>query len=333
MNFEKFEDTIRAKKAKVEEKFAPYCDLRLVSSSITPSVTFAVKIYKPEKASCLVATTHGWHMSIDTNVEYDKPQSPYLLVEVDMRGRAYSTGAPDCNGLELYDVYDAIRFALKEYSEYVLDKNLIYFEGGSGGGGNALAIAAKFPDLFSAVNAMCPISDYYEWYQTDSVLGEFRDEMDVWICPNPENNRETYNSRSGLALLPNLMTSVQICHGTTDIRVPFSLTALYQKRAEELGKSVRVYSMDGVGTREHFGNITPEQYAEMERVCRENISAHRSTIQIPRKGSFVVGGYLVTKHFSVFLPSLDKVVTVDYDLDKREITARDQVELDVVWHK
>ena len=333
MDFLKFEDTIRAKKSKTEEKFAPFCDLRLVHSTITPSVTFAVKIYKPKKPSFLVATTHGWHMSIDANVDYDTPQSPYLLVEVDMRGRAYSTGAPDCNGLELYDVYDAIHFALREYGEYLTNKELIYYEGGSGGGGNALAIAGKFPDLFSAVNAMCPISDYYEWYRTDNELGEFRDEMNVWICPDPENHREAYHSRSGLTLLPNLLTSVQICHGTTDIRVPFSLTELYQKKAQELGKPVRVYAMDGVGTREHFGNITPEQFDKMETVCRENIATHQQPINIPRKGSFIVGGYLVTKHFSIFLPSLDKVVTIDYDLDTRNITARKDVALKIVWHK
>ena len=332
MNFEKFEDTIRAEKAKTDEKFGRYCDLRLVRSSLTPTVTFAVKIYKPEAPNYLVATTHGWHMSIDTNVDYEQPQSPYLLVEVDMRGRAYSTGSPDCNGLELYDVYDAIQFALREYGEYIADKTLIYFEGGSGGGGNALAIAGKFPDLFSAVNAMCPISDYYEWYKTDDELGEFRDEMDVWICPDPENNREAYHSRSGLALLPNLLTSLQICHGTTDIRVPFCLTELYMARAKELDKPVQVYAMKGVGTREHFGNILPEQFETMERVCRENISTHRQPISIPRKGSFVVGGYLVTKHFTVFLPSLDKVVTIDYDLDKQEVIARENVALQVIWH-
>ena len=128
MNFERYEDAIRAVKAKTEEKFSTHCDLRLIHSSITPSVVFAVKIYKPAAPSYLVATTHGWHMSIDANVDYEKPQSPYLLVEVDMRGRAYSTGTPDCNGLELYDVYDAIRFALKEYKSYLINEDLIYFE-------------------------------------------------------------------------------------------------------------------------------------------------------------------------------------------------------------
>ena len=179
---------------------------------------------------------------------------------------------------------------------------------------------------------MCPISDYYEWYKTGDELGEFRDEMDVWICPDPENNREAYHSRSGLALLPNLLTSLQICHGTTDIRVPFCLTELYMARAKELDKPVQVYAMKGVGTREHFGNILPEQFETMERVCRENISTHRQPISIPRKGSFVVGGYLVTKHFTVFLPSLDKVVTIDYDLDKQEVIARENVALQVIWH-
>ena len=333
MNFERYEDTIRAVKAKTEEKFSTHCDLRLIHSSITPSVVFAVKIYKPAAPSYLVATTHGWHMSIDANVDYEKPQSPYLLVEVDMRGRAYSTGTPDCNGLELYDVYDAIRFALKEYKSYLINEDLIYFEGGSGGGGNALAIAGKFPDLFASVNAMCPISDYYEWYKTDDELGEFRDEMDVWICPNPEKNREAYNSRSGLALLPNLLTSLQICHGTTDIRVPFSLTQLYLDRAKELEKPVKVYSMEGVGTREHFGNITNEQLATMEQVCRDNIANNRAPIELPRKGSFVVGGYLVTKAFTVFLPTLDNVATIYYNIDKKEITCNKSLELQVIWHE
>ena len=157
--------------------------------------------------------------------------------------------------------------------------------------------------------------------------------MDVWICPNPEENRMAYNSRSGLALLPNLLTSVQICHGTTDIRVPFSLTKLYMQRAQELGKNVSVYAMDGVGTREHFGNITPEQYTEMERVCRENIATHRKLIHLPERGSFVVGGYLVTKAFSVFLPTLDDVTVLHYDLKTREVRTDDELPLQVIWHK
>ena len=332
MNFERYEDTIRAVKAKTEEKFSTYCDLRLIRSTITPSVIFAVKIYKPVAPSYLVATTHGWHMSIDTNVDYETPQSPYLLVEVDMRGRAYSTGTPDCNGLELYDVYDAIQFVLKEYKQHLLSEDLLYFEGGSGGGGNALAIAGKFPDLFAAVNAMCPISDYCEWYKTDDKLGEFRDEMDAWICPNPEENREAYDSRGGLTLLPNLLTSIQICHGTTDIRVPFSLTKLYLDCAKALQKNVKVYAMEGVGTREHFGNITNEQLATMEQVCRENIAKNRTPPKLARKGSFVVGGYLTTKAFTVFLPTLDNVATIHYDIDKKEITCDKSLELNVIWH-
>ena len=332
MHFEKFEDTIRATKAKIDEKFSRHCDLRLVRSSITPSVIFAVKIYKPATPGYLVATTHGWHMSIDANVEYETPQSPYLLVEVDMRGRAYSTGSPDCNGLELYDVYDAIRFVLEEYNDYILRKDLIYFEGGSGGGGNALAIAGKFPDLFSAVNAMCPISDYYEWYQTDNELGEFRDEMDVWIAPSPEKNRMAYDARSGISLLPNLLTRLLICHGTTDVRVPFSLTELYLNRAKECGKNVQVYAMDGVGTREHFGNITDEQLANMEKLCRENISSNQMTITLPRQGKFVVAGYLVTKAFTIFLPSQNDIVTIRYDLDKKEILTNSALPLQITWH-
>jgi hypothetical protein len=53
-------------------------------------------------------------MSVKPPTESSKnPNSNFLTIQVDMRGRKYSTGSPDCNGYELYDFYDAYRYIMK----------------------------------------------------------------------------------------------------------------------------------------------------------------------------------------------------------------------------
>ena len=335
MNLEKYEDTIRSKKENQKEQFSSFCDFRFVKSTITPGVTFAIRVLKPASPSYIKAGTHGWHMSIFNFQNYDEPQSDYLEVEVDMRGRAFSTGKPDCNGYELYDIYDAINFVKKEYRQYIISDEVMYFESGSGGGGNALAIAGKFPDLFSAINAFTPISDYYEWYKFDEKVGEFRDEMDIWISPSPDENRTAYDSRSGITMIENLLTSLFICHGTSDERVPYFLSEMYLKRAAELkkGDKVKLHTLHNVGTQDHYGNITKEQMSAFLKSARDNLDMNRTPIAIPKKGSFVVCGYLVTKAFSVFLSSIDVVTVVHYDT-KSKTAFLDNMEIEhkIIWH-
>lgn len=334
MELKLFEDQERAEKTVKQEEFSPYFDFRYVSSTITEGVRFGINVKKPAKPSYLVVGTHGWHMSIAQFQHLDSPASQYLEVQVDMRGRAFSNGKADCNGYELYDVYDAIQFVLKEYKEYLLSTEIIYFESGSGGGGNALAIAGKFPDLFSAVNALYPMSDYAAWYRFDEE-GSFRDEMDIWIGCTPEQNKKAYDARSGITVLPNLLTSLFITHGETDERVPYFLTSDYMKRAKELGKrdKVKLITLHGVGTRVHLGNATKRQTALVAAHCKKNIAEHKSVIEIPSVGEFVVGGYLVTKHFGVF-GDIDKVFRIKYDLNTRTVEGIDtDCSFKVVWYQ
>ena len=61
VNTELFSDAVRREKAKCEEKFSPYLDLRLVSSTVTPDVTFAILVHKPKAPAPVKLGTHGWH--------------------------------------------------------------------------------------------------------------------------------------------------------------------------------------------------------------------------------------------------------------------------------
>lgn len=320
MSYELYEDRHREKKqtaSNKENQYSPYCDFVYYESSRQPGLQLAARIIKPAQPSYILVGTHGWHMSIPhfKVMEEPDPSELYLRVEVDMRGRAHSDGAPDCNGWELYDVIDAVNYVREHYSEFIINPDIVYFEAGSGGGGNALAIAGKFPDFFAGVTALCGISDYGLWYRDDQI-GEFRDEMDIWIGGTPNNNQTAYHSRSGLYLAENLLSPLFIAHGETDIRVPVDHSRLYVERAQQLGKEtlVEYMELEGVGTRSHWGNATDTQMALMEERSESNREANRGAIMLPSNGRMVVGGYLFTKQFSIVLESIDQMAIVDYDL-------------------
>lgn len=320
-NLEKFEDAIRKEKVdgKRENVYSKYCDFIYYRSSVNPDLTLAMRILKPNKPSYILATTHGWHMSIFDFKSYEEPQSDYLLVEVDMRGRAFSDGKQDCNGLELIDIIDAVEFVKKNYGEYLLSTETVFFEGGSGGGGNAYAIAGKFPDYFAQITAMCGITDYGIWYDNDPI-GEFKDELVVWI--GDRNHPTAYDSRSGIFLLENLTAPMLITHGSTDARVPCYHADAYVERAKGLGKShlIEYLKFNGVGGFEHWENMTDDEMKLMNDKCNQSRMKNLTPAQIPDEGEMVVGGYLITKKFEIFLDSLDKTARIKYDCkNKRAI--------------
>jgi pimeloyl-ACP methyl ester carboxylesterase len=178
-----------------------------------------------------------------------------------MRGRAFSQGKQDCSGYELLDVIDAVEYVKKNYAEYIIDPETVYFAAGSGGGGNAFTIACKFPDYFAHVSSDCGMSDYEKWYLEDKV-GEFQDELCVWI--GDISNKEAYRSRSGAHLVKNLCAPLCITHGVNDIRVPISHSRLFVEKAKQCGKGdlVKILELEGVGGWDHFDKITPEQRKE-----------------------------------------------------------------------
>lgn len=316
-----FSDEYRAEKSLSgkENRYSKYCDLIYYESSVTPGIQLAMVVFKPEKPGRIIASTHGWHMSMPKYQPMeDEPKDEYLWVYADMRGRAFSEGKQDCNGYELHDVIDAVEYVKKHYAAYISDAETVYYYGGSGGGGNGYEILNKFPDYFAAATVMCGISDYARWYQDDYAVGEFRDEMDVWIGCAPDQNPMAYQSRSGLHGIRNLHTPLFIAHGNTDLRVQICQARLYVAEAARIGKGdlVSYYEMDGVGTRQHFGNATPEQMEEMSRRDAAHRVAHQTPVSLPEKGSLWVHGYLVTKHFSVWLDSVDKVAELTYDLSR-----------------
>lgn len=290
-------------------------DFIQVASTVTPGVRIAAAIYKPAAPGPVLLKSHGWHGSVTRpSPETANPNPGYLTVELDMRGRSYSTGQPDANGLELYDFYDALTHVRAAYADYISNPDRVHFQGGSGGGGNALAIAAKFPDLFASIVASYPISDYAAWYSQDAV-GEFRDEMDVWIGRSPSAAPEAYAARSGLTGVPNILSPLALIHGETDVRVPASHSRRFVQAMQLMGKPVTYLELPGVGTRDHLGNITAALRDQADRLTTETLAAHSVAPTLPRRGFLIVPGFVRTKAFAIFMASVDDLGLAAYDID------------------
>jgi pimeloyl-ACP methyl ester carboxylesterase len=319
--FEQFEDRIRLTKSGMKPFQSPFQDFVLYPSSVTDGIWLGMNVIKPAGKAPLLIELHGWHMSMPKPVQREEPLKDrnYLIAQIDMRGRAFSEGQQDCNGLELIDIWDAVQFVREHYQSYIADPEVVYLEGGSGGGGNVLACVAKFPDLFAAATALCGISDYRVWYEQDSI-GEFRDEMDVWIGGAPAGRETAYRARSGLHLCENVLTPLYLAHGETDVRVPAWHSRAYVERMRHVGKSrlVQYDEVPGVGTRDHYGNATAAQMQAIHEASEQNRKLHRLPVQLPGRGRFIVGGYVYTQSFRLMLESVDAVAELEYDLDRGE---------------
>tara|TARA_Y100001972_G_scaffold129031_1_gene193562 strand:+ start:22 stop:1056 length:1035 start_codon:yes stop_codon:yes gene_type:complete len=294
-------------------------DFIQIQSTLSDSVKIAIVVYKPAKPSRVILLSHGWHQSVmPPKANSKNPYPEFLTIQVDMRGRKFSTGKADCSGYELYDFYDAYKYVMKHYLSYISDIEQVYFSGGSGGGGNAYSIVSKFPDLFCSVLIACGMSDYAAWYNQDK-LGEFRDEMISWIgCP-PEQCLEAYQSRSGISTVQNILSPLFIVHGENDIRVPVSHARRFVQKAKMNQKEVYYLELKGVGTRNHWGNITKDQQLQKDSLKHVALE-YKDPPVLPTSGNLLVPGYVVTKHFSVFMKSLDEIGEVLYDLREKKIT-------------
>jgi len=83
----------------------------------------------------------------------------FFTISVAMRQRDGSDGKRDSGGVEIYDIYDAVEAAKKQYPLH-MDPENISIIGFSGGGGNVMSALTKFPDYFRLGAAFFGISDY-----------------------------------------------------------------------------------------------------------------------------------------------------------------------------
>lgn len=276
------------------------------ASSLDKGLKLLADVYPCYRPAPICLANHGWHGDRFANDQIAQLlRRHFVVVAPDMRGRGGSSGIPDANGFELMDAIDALEAARVAFPEWVSDDPPRVW-GASGGGGNTYALVAKCPDLFARAAVGCGISDYAEWFRGDRA-GQYTDEMIPWIGCTPDESETAYQARSGLHLLPNVLSPIAIWHGDMDPYVPVWHARSYAQRASELGIPCDYYELPGVG--HGLNDPCPSQ---MMDYLRQPALAP----VLPREGELIIGSFLYTKAFRIILNAPGQMAMARYRLDK-----------------
>lgn len=240
----------------------------------------------------------------------------FFAVAIGMRGRDGASGARDASGREIYDIYDGIQYVTSNFSV----SNKIAICGYSGGGGNALAAACKFPDLFASVVDFYGMSDYGRdgtngWYQNCN-NGTYQSNL-LSAIGSPISDPNNYYARDATAAITNY-TSGHLCifHDESDTVVPLIHTTRIKNALD--GAGLTNYTLNqsnsGSGTRWTHGHAMESGIEFAAEQVWIPLFEAASTWTIPASGTVTVIGYIVTKRFTVWLNSgLDAAATVAYN--------------------
>jgi dienelactone hydrolase len=282
----------------------------------------------------ILVVMHGFSgtvssFSVDTRTRFGR--YGVFAVFVEMRGRGTSGGDEDASGREIQDIVDAVEYVKANYAAYV-DPTQIHIVGYSGGGGNALAAAAKFPDYWNSVTSFFGMSDYGHdatdgWYQ-NGASGAHQTLMQTWIGGTPAAVPDAYHARAHVLAITNYSGGhLWLFHDEGDTSVP---VVNAQNVADAMsGAALTNYTLDittaADGTRWVHGYPNTgeqEELIEAEPTFITPITGGTYPAwTVPASGTLKVAGYLDTKRFRLDLGTLDdEFGTVVYNMTTRVFT-------------
>lgn len=174
-----------------------------------------------EEPRPLLVGIHSWSTTRHSSMDQQSGQAAergWLAVFPEFRGpnltdnpRATQAGA---SLLAQHDVIDAVEYMK---SNFPVDANRVYLQGGSGGGHMSLMMAGKYPDVWAAVCAWCPITSMKEWWEQQN---GYAVHVEAVCGGKPGDSQEVdyqYLVRSPRTFITNAAnTPVRIEHGQMD---------------------------------------------------------------------------------------------------------------------
>ncbi|MCD6405849.1 MAG: alpha/beta fold hydrolase [Planctomycetes bacterium] len=266
----------------------------------------------------LVIVMHGYSGSHRNVVNDCRRMAAKGMVAIapDMRGAGDSAGKADSGGIEIMDIYDCVEAARRRY-EAVIDTRNVNIWGYSGGGGNAVAAAVRFPDLFSTATSFFPMTDFAFWYRDND---EYRQKIDQRVGGSPEEFPGRYIARNyNLAAANNHKTLVNIFWDSEEVTCSPDMPREFVLRANAAG-CTNVHaneSRPGAPLRWCHGYTSPDNdlTAPEDDIFPIILKGGRD-VTLPPEGRLVAAGFLVTREFGVFVGGgAQGAVTVDYSLD------------------
>lgn len=322
---------------------ASYTDGGLVAGTFTytstadPAYTslFAAYAYPHGRANLPIVThMHGFAGTVSgmvaRNWARQAAQGAFVVVPA-MRGvdGGGSSSAQDASGREIYDINDAINYVRSNFST-VVDTNMVVAMGYSGGAGNALNYASRFPDSAAVVVDHFGITDYgynttWGWYQDGASAGQ-QSALVTYIGNTPTLAPDNYRARSAVEALPrNYNGHVYMFHDDGDTSVPITQTRALVTNLVTYGRS---YTTNFTTTTNavRWSHANPNDSAgvsQTEAIWLANVVAgqHRPWL-MPASGTVRVNAWLTSRRgWGITLGTgVNEVADVDYNTDTRTYT-------------
>lgn len=203
-----------------------------------------------------------------------------------------SAGSPDSSGAELLDIPAAMAAARERFGEWLVPGADIL--GYSGGGTNALLIAARMPYVFDRVVAFFPIVDFVqqEAHLRQRGAGPLS-EMHAWIGGRPDEVPHRYAARSVAAVVNNLRHSRTWILADRDDPVCPTRFLKEAMRAAPQTQNLRVL-ISGPKDKTRWHHSTPDERSLLHRV--EPLAFTETRRETPslraRVEEWTVAGYL-----------------------------------------
>lgn len=305
---------------------------RYASTIDSPANLLAAFAYPVGRANLpIVAHMHGFAGSVGTMMARNwirQAQQGAFVVVPSLRSADGTQGTPDWSGREIYDIYDAINTVRTNYAT-IVHTNLIAIAGYSGGGGNAMNYATKFPDSAAVIASHFGISDYgynttWGWYQTTASVGQ-KSSMDTYIG-TPGAAPTSYQTRSSVEAMPVNYTGgwTYFFHDESDASVSINQTLAMVTNLVANGRSnfTTNYSSSAMSSAARYLHQNPNDgsgAAASEAIWLTPLvnGVHTPWI-VPESGTLKVNGFAVTKRFKIWLGGgTNEVADVAYNTTTR----------------
>jgi pimeloyl-ACP methyl ester carboxylesterase len=230
----------------------------------------------------------------------------------DMRGRGSSAGVWDSGGLDVHDIHDAAEVLLRQLGDEV-ERHNVNVIGYSGGGGNALAAACRFPGYFNTAVSFFGIPDYAGWHRSEGRV-DCNATMER-VLGTPEQAPAKYEARDMIPAAGNArLTRMHLIWDVEETACPGEFNdkwiKAYRAAVPKAEQHVAAHvSKPGDKLRWHHGYrtdnpmLTAADDLYLPDVFAGPIQARgrHDRSRLPDEGELVVPGYVNTGLFRVFV--------------------------------
>lgn len=305
--------------------------------------------YDSEKASLpIVVIMHGFAdeaSDVASAIMEDMAEYGFFALAVGMRGRDAASGTPDVSGRELHDIIDAVEYVKSNHAS-VVDGDRVHLAGYSGGGGNALALAAKAPDYFTVLASHFGISDYgydatYGWGEQETSRQE---QLADWVSYRARSgwagtedvNLDAYRSRNTIEAIALNRTGghLYLFHDDQDSVVDVTQSSRVKDAFDAESNTAYTYDETTTGDDPRWEHDLPHPDGDPEgpsggapvRHTRDTwgppiLNETVTPWTVSETGNARVIGYMITKRFEIWLgDGTEHVADLTYDTTTGEYT-------------